>query len=365
MFHQLFEYIVFAGVVSFALVGCKQAKTTEHPVSQDSIEPVLLHASGACLAKVVKLEEHDNRPEDGNHEIEVWLEIEESSGGVPERLNLVIHHGGHLPVESIQNLEAQLETMVLRHDSLQLSERCWFVFSEDYDPSKYPATVAGWWRYDDGDVPHDVIDAIQQDRFSAHPVWDKTLNVVYDWQQSNDEILIRVRDADSLAESAVRFNVTLPGELEWVKLSHWPVGYEMEWPEGEEGHFVHVSTISELPGNNEFKLSAGRYRLNYAFEIDSGKRIATWVAKHQEVWLLHAFRQYDRETGDPITIMKFDLLDSGGIDAGGDKENWYRRIMEKYDGGKLLSEQVFRHPHIIYGTERIYSGSGWLPVDDN
>ena len=77
---------------------------------------------------------------------------------------------------------------------------------------------------------------------------------------------------------------------------------------------------------------------------------------------MHAFRQYDRETGEPTITMAFDLLESGGLEAGGDSENWYRRTVRRLEGGQLQSEERFRHETIKTGTEPVYSSSGWLPV---
>lgn len=333
-----------------------------HPRSAASAEPILRRASGACLATISRLEEHDDRPSDGDHRIEAWLKVEESSGAVPEFIRLVIDSGGSFTIEGNESLEDRQAKMVLRPDSLRKGERHWFLFSEDYDSSKYPHQIAGWWPYNDGNVPHDVVEAVQEDRFADHPVWDKTLNAVYSWQQTGDEIRIRVREADSLAESAVLFDETMQGKLESLIITHWATTYEMEWPPEDKSHFVQVATVGDLPAGNEFELPAGKYRLMVAFELQSGKKVAMWVAKNQEVWLMHAYRQYDLDTGKPTISMQFDLLDAGGINAGGDTENWYRRIVKRFDGGQLRSEQVFRHPHIKTGTERIYSGSGWLPV---
>lgn len=345
-------------------LGCTKPGPTVHPHGPASSEPILLHASGACLARIVKLEEQDDRPSDGDHRIEARLEIEESSGTVPEILQLVIGHGGHMPIEVFQKLEAQMASMLLRHDSLKVGELHWFVFSDDYDSTKYPYKVAGWWRYSDGDVPADVVQAVKEDRFADHPVWDGTLNAVYSWTQIGDDLRIRVRQADSLDEDKILFDKTLKGKYESLSLSHWAVPYEMEWPEGQEGHFVKLATVSELPDDNEFDLPAGRYRIMYAFELYTGKKVAVWVAENQEVWLMHAFRQYDPETGIPTIVMDFDLLTTGGIAAGSDTEEWYRRTVKKFQDGDMQSEQIFRHPYIKHGTEPVYSGSGWVSVEE-
>jgi len=70
------------------------------------------------------------------------------------------------------------------------------------------------------------------------------------------------------------------------------------------------------------------------------------------------------QTGEPTIVMDFDLLVTGGIAAGGETENRYRRIVKKFEGEQLVSEDVFRHESIKTGHEPVYSGSGWLPVTE-
>jgi hypothetical protein len=355
------SFIAFFVAGSCLCSACQKPASTGHPGKSASVEPILLHASGACLATISRLEEHDDRPSDGDHRIEAWLKLEQSSGTVPEFIRLVIEPGG-MVVEALPQAEGPKESMVLRPDSLRVGERHWFVFSEDYDTSRYPHSVAGWWRDSDGDVPLDVVAAVQNDRFADHPTWDRTLNVVTGWTQLDDEVRVHVRDADSLDPTTMLFETTLKGKLHLLRLNHGPIPYEMEWPQAEASHFVQVSTIGELPAGNEFDLPAGPCRIMCAFELRTGKKAAVWVARNQEVWLMQAFRQYDLDSGAPTIVMDFDLLTSGGIAAGADAENWYRRTVKRFHNGQLQSEEVFRHESIKTGTERIYSGSGWLPL---
>ncbi len=341
-----------------------QTLLDSHPHGLPSAEPILLRASGACLAKITKLEEFDERPSDGDHYVKAWLGVQESTGYVPEFLYLVIDYGGNMPVEAYQELQARESSMVLRHDSLQVGELHWFVFSEDYDSSKYPYQVAGWWRDRDGDVPADVIEAVQNDRFANHQTYDKQLNLVSTWTQNGDEIHIQVRQPDSLDDDAILFKKTLNGTMESLRLSPSAIGYEMEWPPGIDSQFVEVTTIEELTTDNQFDLPAGKYRVRHAYELDSGKNAAIWVAKNQEIWLMQAFHQYDLKTGQPQIVMDFDLLSSGGIAAGSDTEAWYRRIVKKFEDGEQVSTEVFRHEYIKRGTEPIYSSTGWVPVSE-
>lgn len=352
---------VMAVVMLWAVMVVGRA--SPHPSSGVSVEPMLRRASGACLARIVRLEEQNEIPQDGDHWVKAWLDVSASSGTIPEYLYLVVEHGGFRAPDI--NGRPEQPPAVLRHDSLQAGERHWFVFSEDYDSDKYPPKVAGWWPHRDGTVPRQVVAAIENDRFAGHPFWDKTLNVVCEARPEKraNKFHIRVREADSLDRSAVLFEKTMVGTMEYLQLQHGAWSYEMEWPADEELHVVSVGSIADLPQENSFQLPAGTYRFQHAFELKTGRKLAVWIAKNQEVWLMQAFRQYDRETGETLIEMQFDLPSSGGRKAGGETENWYRRIVRRYESGRLRSERVFRHQVITTGNERIYSGSGWIPVD--
>lgn len=349
------------------VIGAGIAIQAPSPPSSDTpVEPMLLHASGACLARISRLEERDERPSDGDHWVKASLDVSQSSGKVPEFLYLMVEPGGLRPPPLEGELEEKLTPTVLRHDSLQVGEQHWFVFSEHYDSAKYPPNVAGWWPYDAGTVPRDVIAAIESDRFHGNPVWDPNLNVVYEAYSDREEKTVRivVRDADSLDDEAIRFDKTISGKLSFLQLQHWAWSYEMDWPQDERLHAVYLGVVGDLPDNNRFQQPAGTYRIQYAFDLETGRLLAAWIAANQEIWLMRAFQQYDRKTGELVTDMQFDLLESGGLTAGGESENWYRRVVRRFEQGKLISDQVFRHEYIKTGKERIYSSSGWLPVEN-
>ena len=345
-------------------LGCNPATHPSADVPSDSAEILMKRANGACLATVVKLVEKNEMPSDGDHFIEAWLQPEESSGKVPDFLYLVIQHGGMMPVESILQHEAQLKTQVLRHDSLSIGERHWFLFSGDHDPARFPYQVAGWWRYDDGDVPPNIINAIASNRFGNHPAWDSTLDVVTSWKQDGEQADVQVRKAGSMDRTDLVFTQQIPGKIKEVKLHHHPTSYELEWPEKRETHLVNVATVASLPKENEFDLPGGTYRINHAFDLETGQRLAVWVAANQEIWLMHAFKQFSLEDGKPEIDMQFGLLDSGGRAAGGESEAWYRRVVNRLQDGELISTKIYRHPHIQTGNEAVFSSSGWIPVED-
>lgn len=352
-----------AGETSTEQNGERSRKSLlSYPTSDEIAEPILLHASGACLATIAKLEDRNEMPSDGDHWMKAWLDIDAASGDVPEFLYLVIQHGGHRPVGDLATLNDQ--QLILRHDSLKVGEQHWFVFSEDYDSSKHPRKVAKWWRNEDGNVPLQVVQAIANDRFKNRPTWDAQLNVVLESErdEEKDQYRVRVRGADSLDEDSWQFDESFRGRLQDARLLHSNDSYEFEWPMEAPLHVVAIQSVAPLNAENEFGLPAGEYRLKQYLDLNGGACLATWVAANQEIWLMHAFRQYESGTSNVVVEMQFDLLDEGGIDAGGETENWYRRILRRYREGQVEQEEFFRHPHIRNGTERIYSSAGWLPV---
>ena len=351
----------------FTTTGCRDFSNQHHPVSNDpgaSAESILRRASGACLAKVVRLEEKNEMPSDGDHFVKAWLKIEDSTGEVPDFLYLVIQYGGMMPVEVLQQVDANLSTKVMKHDSLKVGERHWLIFSKDDDPAKFPPGVAGWWRYSSADVPADVVKAIQKDRFHDHPIWDESLNLVSTWRQEGTTATITVRKADSTGASATVFEQTVNGVIHDVSLMHYSTTYEMDWPEGENSHFVHVTTVGSLAEKNEFQLPAGNYRINYAFHLESGRLACQWVAADQENWLMYAFRQHGVETGELEIEMRFELLSTGGKKVGCDSDEWYRRSVRRYESGVLKSTQIYRHRYIKTGKEPVYSSTDWLLISD-
>lgn len=141
-----------------AIVGCR-----DHPSTAVDTTALLNRASAACLARVLRLDDRDERPSCGDHYVEVHLLPVESSGEIPSTLRLVIEPGS---VEVPHDARDQVDLNPLRHDSLRPGELHWFVFSSDHAPAKLPLRVAGWWPWKTGTVPQNVVTAVKSDRFS-------------------------------------------------------------------------------------------------------------------------------------------------------------------------------------------------------
>ena len=79
-------------------------------------------------------------------------------------------------------------------------------------------------------------------------------------------------------------------------------------------------------------LPASSYRVNLAIDPLDGSRIAEWITADQEIWFMKAFRQFDPENGQLLLDIRYDLLDHGGVNAGSNTEQWYRKTSTSYDG---------------------------------
>ena len=345
----------------------KRSSVRSNPAIEREATEILRRADGACVAKVLRIVEKNEMPSDGDHFLEIWLEPIKSTGNIPEYLYVVIQNGGNMPFESLREVESNRRTQVLTPDSLKEGELHWFVFSNAYDSTKYPYRVAGWWRHEDADVPTSIIQAIENNRFANHPVWDPTLDLIATRTQDKASATVEVHslnppEADELGSAIGSMSVQIEGEVTNVTFFHHPFSYELQTLEAPFPPLLYVESKSQLAAENPFNLPPKRYRIHYAYDLSTHKQIAQWVAAEQDTWRMHAFQQYDTKTDDLRVKMIFDLLDSGGRAAGAETEAWYRKTVETYVDGKLADTQQYRHQSISTGLEPIYSSTGWIPL---
>lgn len=337
----------------------KHASRDRGSVVESRARELLSRADGACFARVVSVIEKNEMPSDGDHFQEVWIDPIRSTGNVPQFIRVVIQHGGNMPVEAWQELEETKNRRLIRPGSLQPNSNHWFIFSDAFDSSLYPYRVAGWWPDRDDSVPKSVVKVIDEDHFVEPRKWDKTLDLVATWSNQSDLcrlVLRSVKSDDTLAQ------IDVAGSVEKVQYFHHPFSYEMDWPEDGELHLIHVETRCTLEAQNPFELPPKKYRIHYAFDAQSGDKIAEWVAVDQEIWLMVLFRQYEPSSGKLIQSISFDLLSEGGRSAGSDNEHWYRKTVTRFENEQQTKVAHFRHEFIKTGEEPVYSSTGWLPV---
>lgn len=359
-------------IAAVGMLGCDQIqqkstylRTTTQPHSVEKHAASLLsRADGVCLAKITRVVEKNEMPSDGDHFQEIWIEPVLQSGNIPDWILVVIQHGGNMPLESIQELEKFRVHQQIQPGTLQLNKLYWFIFSDAYDSSKLPYRVAGWWAHEDRNVPEVVVSAIQTNQLRLPRKWNSTLDLLATWQSSPKTSTLNVKPVEPSTNEINPIEISTPGSISNVSFFHHHFSYELTLENEEELDLVYVETRGHLLAGNEFDLPKARYRINYAFDLSTGRKIAQWVASDQEVWLLKAFRQYNSANGTLARTMKFELLKEGGLSAGSDSEHWYRKTITTYgSNGRLITEH-FRHQYIKHGDENAFSSTHWLPVSD-
>ncbi len=368
---QILQALVLLSIT--LIIGCNQdswthiksmTKTKGEAIEARAIHQ-LLRADGVCLARVVKVVEKNEMPSDGDHFQEVWIEPIHSSGKIPSWIYVVIQHGGNMPLESIQEVTEAMKTRLISGDTLRPNQRHWFLFSDDYDSAKYPYRVAGWWPHQNQTVPRAIVDAVEDDQLQAPRVWDPKLDLIATWQSNTAHQKISVRSADPKHGSTKPVETVVQGVIKNVSFYHHPFSYEMLWPTRGDMHVLHIETLQSLESDNDYDLPASSYRVNLAIDPLDGSRIAEWIAADQEIWFMKAFRQFDPENGQLLLDIRYDLLDHGGVNAGSNTEQWYRKTSTSYDEEGATSVETFRHEYIKTGKEPIYSSTNWIPVNEN
>ncbi|MGC6441519.1 MAG: hypothetical protein ACON4H_02565 [Rubripirellula sp.] len=353
--------------------GCNQdswtriksmTKTKEAVVEAHAIHQ-LLRADGVCLARIDKVIEKNEMPSDGDHFQEVWIEPIHSSGKIPSSIRVIIRHGGNMPLESVQELTEAMKTHLISKDTLRPNERHWFLFSDDFDSTKYPYRVAGWWPHQNQTVPRAIVDAVEDAQLQAPREWDPKLDLIATWQSNTAHQKVSVRAADPKNESTKQVEILVPGTIKNVSFYHHPFSYEMLWPATGEMHVLHIETLQSLESDNDYDLPASSYRVNLAIDPLNGNRIAEWIAADQEIWFMKAFRQFNPESGEVILDLRYELLDHGGVAAGSNTEHWYRKTSTSYEEDGSTSVKTYRHEYIKTGMEPIYSSTNWIPVDES
>ena len=122
-----------------------------------------------------------------------------------------------------------------------------------------------------------------------------------------------------------------------------------------------METRCTLEAQNPFELPPKKYRIHYAFDAQSGDKIAEWVAVDRNL-ADGSVPVYEPSSGKLIQSISFDLLSEGGRSAGSDNEHWYRKTVTRFENAQQTKVAHFRHEFIKTGEEPVYSSTGWLPV---
>jgi hypothetical protein len=326
----------------------------------DSLVP---GASGAFVAQVVEVSEHDARGIDGDLYQSVKLRVLRSSGLTLDDLYLV--RAGSEMISAMKMAtkpdhrpppEPPARFRV-GPDALQQGRTYWFAKASELD-RRYPQEIAGIWPAESTSAVRVVDGAIATDAYAWHPqTWRG--GYVTGWRLEGDSLRTQLR---VWLRGRLFMERRLEGELDPGYYERWHVflGREMAAvrPPGcdEAGYYLVAACRTELNGSNAFQLVPGRYKVLHVFELKTGHEVAAQALNDVASQIERVFQAYDGQ-GRMIYERVHDFLPRGGKSVGNDTENWLRLYERWIDPqtGKTVRESVSRHD--------IRSPSGLIQVD--
>lgn len=318
----------------FAFVLCALLVAAD-PQKLDAVAP---HAAGVALAEVVKVEEFDDRPMDGNKGVRFKLKLVRGTGEFEDTVTVVTAFGGLRPPGSKPKPSAPV-----RPESLEKGKRYWFAFSSRHQYEEYNQGVICFWPDTDAKVAEVMEAAVKNDLLKWHPQYDPQTELTYGRTVGEKSWKVRVEKAGKVLWEKELPGGPQDGYSSWGLWDNTGNSFPSTFPPC--GKLLIAESKSKLDAGNEYGLAAGPYHVNTGFDPETGKRYAAWVSLPQvsSVELLH--REYDPESGKPRREDRFDWPQTGGKAAGAKTENWYRKVSRLFDPatGKVTKEEVFRH----------------------
>jgi hypothetical protein len=279
----------------------------------------------------------------------------------PDRTQVVKAGGGHPAPGSP---EFRLHGPV-SPGTFKKGARYWVAFSSYHDQVRYPQGIIKVWP--DGEAPKLLDEAIRGDHYAPRPQYDPESGLTFSHRaaaagQGGWKVRME-RDGKLLWEAELPGTKFGSGPLE----GDWNILHRDNWSSGlrhagenRSGRFLLAETSSRLEPANGYRLPAGKYRLTFALDADSGKTAAVWVSQPDRgptstPLVIHYL---DLKTGSVRREERYDLLETGGLAAGAKEERWFRKLVRIYAPGtsEPTAEQVFRWTGLP-------QGNGYAPVN--
>lgn len=281
----LFGCLVMSSSVSKAEDAILQGLTAYTP-----------QACGICLAKVVAVEDIDDRPTDGNLVRVLKLEIDKSTGLVSDRPGNIIAWGGsrhpNRPPPPLPKLAVTPE----------IGKSYWFVFQQRYVFYR-PANLISVWDVEDSNGSRSLKRAVESDVLKWKPIADAELGIdLGHFVDSRGEWSIRVTRAGKILWDRKVRGEMLAKFFGFYRSGIDDVPVALPTP----GKVVHAASRVQLKQGNEFGLAEGTYDITRAFNAISGKHCATYI-REQSVLKNVLFVEYDQNEM-PIREHRFEYL---------------------------------------------------------
>jgi len=326
----------------------------------ERLEKLAPYAAGLAFVEVVEIKEVDWRPSDGPLNVDVKFRFLKRTGATMESISIIKAPGGH----SAPNSPPFKPHGPVKVDTFTKSGRYWVAFCSQYDWERFPQGVVRVWK--ESDAPKDLGEAVRVDHFFHQPQYDPESGFTHSHRIEKDKSSWRVRmdrggkflwERKLPGEKFV--GEQFEGEYGLLSRAQWPNGIEHA-DKNKSGRYLFAETTAKLPPANSFGLKADQYRLTYALDADSGKTAAIWVSEMRlgPTSTPSVVQYFDLKNGRLRIEVRFDLLEKGGVAAGGKEERWYRKLVRTYDAEakRVEKEETFRYANTP-------KAGGYLPVD--
>ena len=258
-------------------------------------------------------------------------------------------------------------------DDFQNRRRYWVAFSSQYEWDRFPQGIVAWWP--DERAPKVLDEAIRADRYADQPQYDPMSGLTHGYRVDKDKGVWRVR----LERDGARlWEIELPGRkfeagMVWGARPDCPCDWRLirkrwsrelqSWTsvlehadDNTSGWYLFAEGLCRLDDANPYGVPAGEHRITWALDADTGRTAAIWVAVRLDVGPTSTpgkVRYYDTKSGRLRREEMYEGLEHGGIAAGNEKEEWFRKLVRTFDPatGELMSEESYRHASTPHGND--------------
>ena len=307
-----------------------------------TLEKFAPHASGVCLAEVLRLEEVDWRPMDGPLFVRAKLLVVRGSGSVPDSISIVTEPGGAGPPRR------DPPPRILKADSLQPGVKYWFALCSPHQRTEYPEGVIDYWLEDTPEIHDALMRATLFDHYRWQPAFDPKSGLTYGRLAAGKESWqIRVEK-----NGKVLWETTVPGVMS-ARANAWGLyarnDVHARWTEpNRTNQHLCAETATILEAGNDYHMPPGKYYVLYLFDLDTGHRAAIRILEHQPGLVTHLYRAFDPETNRKRGEERYESIGIGGYALGGGTDGWLIKTVSTFDPqtGSKTGEELYRHGQV-------------------
>lgn len=346
----------WSGMLTLLIASCGSscmAKAEEVAKPTAEMQKLAPGASGLALVLVTEMKIVDERPNDGSLMLVVSLKLLKSTGTTRDTIYIIKEPGGTSPNRRPGPYQP---VGPVKTDTFTLGKKYWVAFASNYPDEKLPQRVVKVWP--ENEAPKELAEAIKADEYVRRPMTDPRNGFTHGWlpDPENNRWNIRMeKEGKRLWERSLpgeKFGGNDPYSGQWslLHLDQWHSGL-LDAERTKSNWYLFAETLTELNKDNPYQRPAGKYRIVYILEAETGKTVSVRVSRPDSADA-NVVHFYEINTGKIRREERYDYMETGGKAMGADKEGWLRKLTRQYDlaTGKLLLEETFRHASTPKGS---------------